>query len=260
MIKKDHSGMKTLQTKCSDALWNKYREDIVPVIPDIKLKSPGEGKLLFQRNPIEYAKVLEAAGAPVISVVTEAEHYGGSVELLFQIAQAVSVPILRKDFITTKKQLKESLLMGASGVLLISAIMKEELLQELVSEAIKLGLEPLVETHNEEELKKAKKMGLTFLGINNKNILEWEVDEGNVKTTEKLAALITNTSGSLAELAGMHCFILSESSISSQEDILRAIACGCHGVLVGTAILKATNPVEMFKKLSIPYKLTNHKE
>src|SRR5262245_42237455 len=100
-------------TKCTDALWEKYRTGFMPVIPDIKCKSPGEGILLPERDTVSYALSLEAAGAPVISVVTEMEHYGGSPEMLSRIAKSVSVPVLRKDFITNREMLKESADIGA---------------------------------------------------------------------------------------------------------------------------------------------------
>ncbi len=228
-------------TKCTTPLWEKVNSGIIPVIPDIKCKSPGEGDLLAGRNPVEYAKSLAKAGAPVISVVTESEHYGGSLELLQQIAEAVPVPILRKDFIKTREQLEETAQSGASGVLLISSILEKEQLRKLIDEAISLGLEPLVETHNEEEINAVKDFQLSFLGINNRNILEWEMDNGTVNTTEKLAQSVSQNS-----------LVLSESSIMSVEDVARAVAAGAHAVLVGTAILKAKDPVAMYKALSVP--------
>lgn len=228
-------------TKCTEELWKKFNSGKVPIIPDIKSMSPGKGDLLRGRDPAEIAKSLKEAGAPVISVVTESEHYGGSAKMLQRIAKVVSVPILRKDFIKTREQLLESVDMGASGVLLISSILKKDVLIKLVEESLKLGLEPLVETHNDEEIIAVKDLDLTFVGINNRNITVWETDDGNVNTTEKLAGLV-----------GPSVFLLSESSISSQEDVKRAIAAGAHSALVGTAILKAQDPAEMYQKLSVP--------
>ncbi|HPD00087.1 MAG TPA: indole-3-glycerol-phosphate synthase [Acetivibrio sp.] len=233
-----HGNNKTC-TKCTSILWEKYHAGIIPVIPDIKCKSPAEVDLLMGRDPVSIACSLEAAGAPVISVVTESEHYGGSKKLLNSIAKAVRVPILRKDFIINREQLLESVEMGASSVLLISSILEKKQLFRLVEEAVLLGLEPLVETHSEEEIKAANEMDITFLGINNRNIIQWETDDGNVNTTERLAGL-----------ARSGAFLLSESSISSSEDVKRAIAAGAHSVLVGTAILKAEDPAKMYLVLS----------
>ncbi len=231
------SGKKS--AKCSSALWNKKSTGLIPVITDIKCKSPGEGDLLMGRDPVAIASAFNAAGVPVISVVTEAEHYGGSPKLLYSIAKAVSVPVLRKDFISTREQLLESVEIGASGVLLIASMLKKDQLITLVEEAYKLGLEPLVETHSQEEIMSVRDLELTFLGINNRNIVEFETDDGSVNTTENLAAMVPP--GAL---------LVSESSISSKEDVSRAIAAGAHAVLVGTAILKAKDPVGMYMNLS----------
>ncbi len=226
-------------TKCSSSLWNKYRSGKIPVITDIKCKSPGEGDLLMGRDPVAIAMSLDAAGAPVISVVTESEHYGGSSELLNRIVQAVSAPVLRKDFVTSREQLVETAEIGASGILLIASMLKKRQLMNLVEESLVLGLEPLVETHNESEILAVSELKLTFLGINNRNIIELETDDGNVDTTEKLA-----------KLAPKGALLVSESSIASEADVSRAIASGAHAVLVGTAILRAKDPVGMFKTLS----------
>jgi len=226
-------------TKCTAALWTRHRLGKIPVIPDFKCKSPEAGDLLMGRDPIALAKSLAAAGAPVLSVVTEADHFGGSPELLRQIAQSISLPILRKDFITTRKQLHESVEIGASGVLLIAAMLGIEQLRGLIDEARALGLEPLVETHTEAEIIVANELMVTFLGINNRNIMEWEMDDGSVNTTEKLTGLVRP--GAL---------ILSESSIATPNDVLRATAAGAQAVLVGTAILRAQNPVAIYKELS----------
>lgn len=239
MKKENHALVQ--KTKCTSALWKVYQTGKTPVIPDIKCKSPGEGDLLFGRDPVEMAMSLAEAGAPVISVVTENEHFGGSLELLRKIAEAVPVPILRKDFIKTPEQLQESRDYGASGVLLISSILEKEQLYNLIEKAVSLDLEPLVETHNEEEILAVKDLKLSFLGINNRNILEWEMDGGNVNTTEKLARSLPEDT-----------LVLSESSISSPDDVLRATSAGAHAVLVGTAILKAADPAEMYRKLSVP--------
>lgn len=232
--------MNTSSTKCTTELWKRYNSGLVPVITDIKCKSPGEGDLLMGRDPVELAKSFSLAGVPVISVVTENEHYGGSPDLLYKIAKAVSVPILRKDFIKTKEELRETVDIGASAALLICSMLKKDQLFMLIEESLKLGLEPLVETHSEAEIANVRSLDLTFIGINNRNIVEFEVDDGNVNTTEKLAGMISSSA-----------MLVSESSISSPEDVERAIASGAHSVLVGTAILKSQDPVEMFKRLSI---------
>lgn len=231
--------MNTSFTPCTDALWQKYRTGTIPVIPDIKCKSPGEGELLSGRDPAEYAKNLADAGAPVVSVVTEAEHYGGSARMFRRIAGSVSVPLLRKDFITTFDQLQESADIGASGVLLIASKLERKKLLQLAEAAAALGLEPLIETHDRDEILFTADMKPTFLGINNRDICRYETDNGSVGTTELLASY-----------AVPGALLLSESSISSADDVRRAAAAGAHAVLVGTALLRARNPAEMYRDLS----------
>lgn len=229
-----------MPTVYTSALWSQYDTGTVPVIPDIKCKSPAEGDLLRGRDPVALAKRLVAGGAKVLSVVTEPVHFGGSPQLLQEIANETNVPILRKDFIREKRHLKETAEMGASAVLLIASMLETDQLFRLVDEALSLGLEPLVETHSEEEIRAVLQIHLSFLGINNRNIVELELDDGTVATTEKLAAI-----------APSDAFILSESAIATPEDVERAIAAGVHGVLVGTAILQADDPVEMYQRLSV---------
>ncbi len=210
------------------------------MIPDIKARSPQEGDLLQGRDPVKLAKALAAAGAQVLSVVTEKEHFGGSLQMLHEIVQAVSQPVLRKDFINSRQQLRETADTGARAVLLIASMLAKEQLYELIEYAHILGLEPLVETHNEEEIRSLNELDLSILGINNRNIVEMETDDGSVKTTEELAGLAK--SGTL---------LISESAIASPQDVKRAAQAGAHAVLVGTAILQARVPAQMYQDLNI---------
>lgn len=223
----------------SGALWKQYHLGQIAVIPDLKCRSPREGDLLGGRNPLNIAKTLVAAGAPVLSVVTEPKYFGGSLQLLHQVSRALSVPILRKDFITNVEQLHESVDCGASAVLLIAAMLETRQLSELFETALRLGLEPLVEVHNQAEIRKANELPLTMLGINNRDILQLEVDQGDMSTTEKLA-----------ELVRLEALIISESSVASAIDIKRAGAAGAHAVLVGTAILKAADPGQIYREFN----------
>lgn len=226
-------------TKCSAALWKKYKSNGISVIPDIKCKSPAEGILISGGEPSALAGELVRAGAPMISVVTEKNHYGGSARLLERIAGEVSVPVLRKDFITCGDQIRETADLGASGVLLIAAMMDKRRLSEMVEESLKLGLEPLVETHTLEEIRMLEELELSLIGINNRNILELETDSGTVDTTERLIPYLRGDA-----------LIVSESSISCTGDIRRAAEAGAHAVLTGTAILRSPDPVQMYRMLS----------
>ena len=208
------------------------------VIPDIKCVSPKEGDLLRGRCPIETAQALVSWGAPVLSVVTESEHFGGSLALLRRIAEQTGVPVLRKDFITTYEQLEESLQLGASAVLLIAASADENTLTMLYESALRLGLEPLVEVCTAEEMARAKTLGAKLIGINNRNITTLELDEGGPARTSRLAPL-----------APGNALLISESGILSAEDAKQAVRAGAQAVLVGTALWQAEDMGAMYQQL-----------
>lgn len=211
----------------------------VPIIPDFKMISPSDGPLFAGRDPVQAAAAMEYAGAPALSVVTEKTDFGGSADLLTQIAATVSIPILRKDFIKTKADIEDSIRMGASAVLLICSTMTEENLRELHHTSLEMGIEPLVETHSEEELKLAASLGAKLIGINNRDILALEKDGGTVSTTARLAAL--KPKGSL---------LVSESGIQTPADVRSAIKSGADAVLIGTAVWKADDPIAYYSKLA----------
>lgn len=211
----------------------------VPVIPDFKCISPKEGALFAGRDPVEAARAMVLAGAPVLSVVTEREHFGGSPELLGEIAEAVEVPVLRKDFIHSVRDLEETAALGASAVLLICASMEPELLRACCTAAPALGLEALVEAHTEAELRFAGSLGCPLLGINNRDILDLERDGGTVDRTAKLASL-----------KPPGAFLISESGLKSPEDVRRAVRSGADGVLIGTALWRAADPFAFYRALS----------
>ncbi len=210
------------------------------VIPDIKCRSPKEGDLLAGRNPAELAAILADAGAPALSVVTEEHNFNGSKRLLQEIA-SLGIPVLRKDFLKTKADIHETKTLGASAVLLMYSCLDESTLGELYGEAKSAGLDVLVETHTEEELKKAAMLGAKLIGINNRDISVLEKDSGTVSLTEKLAK--QKPAGS---------FLISESSIQSPEDVRRAVRSGADAALVGTALLKAGDIRAFYQRLCRP--------
>ncbi|MGI6120386.1 MAG: indole-3-glycerol-phosphate synthase [Desulfosporosinus sp.] len=228
-----------MNTKFSDALRARKQAGFIPVIPDIKCRSPKEGELLRGRDPMEAAKLLAEAGAPALSVVTEQKYFGGSMELLEQIAVESRLPILRKDFITDIDDLKITRNYGAEAILLICATLSFPLLMKLYEEALKIGLEPLVEAHTKEELSLTGKIGAKLVGINNRNILALEKDEGTVTTTELLAVYTPKDA-----------ILISESSIQTPAQAQAAMRAGADAVLVGTAIWQAENLRERYLALS----------
>lgn len=211
----------------------------VPVIPDLKVFSPSDGPLFQGRDILDAAKQIERAGAPALSVVTEPSNFHGSLELLCQIAAAVRVPLLRKDFIRTTEDIAQTARCGAAAVLLICSCMDAARLRMLYDAALEYGLEPLVETHSVRELELAASLGAQLVGINNRDILDLERDGGTVETTVQLGA--HKPSGA---------FLISESGIQTPMDVQYALKSGADAVLVGTAIWKAADPFTFYRRLS----------
>jgi len=211
----------------------------VPLISEIKVKSPKEGDLLAGRDPVGLARDMESAGAACLSVVTEGRHFGGSMELLRRVASAVSLPVLRKDFVTGVEDVRATRDHGAACLLLMVAVLDWEKLVELHLEAHRCGLETLVEVHDEAELQKALTLPLDLLGINNRDIRRLEVDDGTVAGTLRLLRKIP---------PGVRA--ISESAISTAEEVRSVLAAGGLGVLVGTSILRAPDVGEGIRRLA----------
>ncbi|WP_309293385.1 indole-3-glycerol-phosphate synthase [Azonexus sp.] len=218
---------------------------LVAVIPDIKCISPKEGDLLRGRDPVETAKMLVRGGAPVLSVVTESERFGGSIELLSAIVQAVDVPVLRKDFITHTDQLLETAELGAAAVLLICATTDEKNLRALYEKTLALGIEPFVEVHTAQEMDLANSLGARLVGINNRNIVSLERDNGGPGRTATLACG-----------APANAMLVSESGILSAADAKLAASAGANAVLVGTALWQAGDMDAMYQSLRVERRAT----
>jgi len=195
------------------------------IIIDFKPISPKDGDLFRGRDPLEVARRLESAGVLGLSVVTESENFGGSLELLRGICGEVELPVLRKDFIKTEADLHETVEAGAKGVLLVVALTPN--ISDLYKKSIELGLFPVVEVHTAEEMETAKSMGAKIIGINNRNIIDLERDDGTVARTVDLI-----------KLAPEDAFIISESGIADYDDAQKALDGGADAVLVGTAFWK----------------------
>jgi len=205
---------------------------ISKTIIDFKPISPQHGDL-FEKSMVfknhapggdvtDVARWLEKAGVLGLSVVTERKHFGGSLQLLRSITKAVSIPVLRKDFIKTEDDLYETLDCGAKGVLLICST--TENIAALHEKALSVGLKPVVEVHTRDEMRYAEQIGAKIIGINNKDITVLEKDEGSVDLTLNLI-----------KAAPKGAFIISESGIASRGDAQKALDAGANAVLIGTA-------------------------
>lgn len=227
-------------TRFSTAIMASTNTGYLTVIPDIKCRSPKEGDLLRGRDPIETAKTLVNCGAPVVSVVTEKKDFGGSLGLLRDIANTVNVPVLRKDFITTADEIKRTVEHGASAVLLICAYLNDKTLFALYDTALNFGVEPLVEVHNEAEMNIAKRVGAHFIAINNRNIVDFERDNGGPELTISLSNSIPKD-----------VVLISASGINTPDEAASLAKAGVHGILVGTALWLADDMYETYKSLCV---------
>ena len=193
------------------------------VIIDFKAISPKDGDLFQGRNPVDVAVELEKSGVFGLSIVTESENFGGSLNLLRSITSEVNLPfILRKDFIKSEDDLYETFDCGATHVLLICSTMGN--VGEMYGKSLQIGLKPVVEVHTLAEMEIAKQLGAKIIGINNKDITVLERDSGTIERTLELV-----------KLAPKDAFIISESGIRNNSDAEKAIRNGANAVLIGTA-------------------------
>ena len=210
-------------------------EESMRVIAEVKRSSPSRG-------PIRPDLVLEdlvcsyvRGGASAISVLTEPEYFGGDLSDIGRAREVTSLPILRKDFIIDVYQLLESRAAGASAVLLIAALLEKEMLASLLERGREIGLEALVEVHDEAELEAALEAGAEIVGINNRDLKTLQVD---LETTLKLAPRVP--SGRV---------LVSESGYSRQEEAAAALQAGVHAILVGEALVRSEKPEELIAEL-----------
>ncbi len=207
----------------------------VKLIAEVKKASPSRGVLCTDFNPVKLAQTYEKYGAAAISVLTEEKYFLGKLEYLTEIREKTSIPLLRKDFIFDAYQIYESAAYGADAILLITALLEKETLEEFLNTAKSLKLDCLVEVHNEEELQKALLAGAEIVGINNRDLNTFKVD--------------TNVTRRLRMLIPAENIVVSESGISSRDDMNKMKECKVNAVLVGEALVTATDIPAKMKEL-----------
>jgi indole-3-glycerol phosphate synthase len=200
----------------------------VAVIAEVKRASPSKGALAAIADPAALAMDYESGGAKIISVLTEQRRFGGSIEDLAAVRDAVQVPVLRKDFIVSSYQLWEARAYGADLVLLIVAALEQNALVSLVERAASIGLVPLVEVHTMAELDRAIDAGAVVLGINARNLATLEVDRG------VFAELAPSVPQGIIKVA--------ESGVRGTHDLLAYAAAGADAVLVGESLVTGKDP------------------
>lgn len=203
---------------------HRFRMENWSLIAECKLQSPAKGRLCQTYSVEELARIYEANGASMLSVHTD-PHFLGSNEDFQKVRALVDLPLLRKDFVIDEYQLYEARMLGADAVLLIARILSPEQLKEYVYTAWGLGMDVLLEVHDEADMEAALRTPAEFIGINNRNL-------------KTFTTSIENTL-ELLPYADPQRTLISESGVFTLEDARRLRASGCDGILVGEGLVKA---------------------
>jgi indole-3-glycerol phosphate synthase len=209
----------------------------ISLIAEIKFASPSAGLIREKTDPIPIGRVYENAGAAAISLLTDQPFFQGDLEQLPRLKTAISLPILRKDFIIDEVQLWEAFFYGADAVLLIARILSQQQLTEYIDLCRELGMAALTEVHSRDDLEKAVASGAEIIGINNRDLDSFKVD---IDTTFKLAPLVPN-----------NCVLVSESGITTKGDIRALHTTSIQAVLIGSALMRSKDPAKKTKEIVI---------
>ena len=199
----------------------------ISFICECKKASPSKGLIAPDFPYLQITKEYEAAGADCISILTEPKWFLGSDSYLKEIAGAVSIPCLRKDFTVDEYMIYEARLLGASAVLLICSILSEAQIKEYINICDTLGLSALVEAHDDKEVQMALNAGARIIGVNNRNLKDFSVD--------------TDNSRRLRELIPQDILFVSESGVSTADDVKKLCEIGADAVLIGETLMRATD-------------------
>ena len=207
----------------------------IAVIAEIKRRSPSRGELALDLDPAVLAGEYARGGAAALSVLTDEEFFSGSVSDLQIARRAVELPVLRKDFTVSFRDLYDARAMGADAALLIVAALDQGELEQLVTLAADLGLDALVEVHDEAELARALGAGATLVGVNQRDLHTFEVD--------------TDRAVRVAEAMPEGVVRVAESGVRLPTDVKRLFDAGFHAVLVGETLVRAYDPAEALRQL-----------
>jgi anthranilate phosphoribosyltransferase len=224
------------QKRISDGCFSKaLKQPGLSIIAEIKRHSPSRGDLRKIAHPDQLATEYDEGGAVAISVLTDTTQFHGSIEDLEQVSKAVNIPTLRKDFIIHPLQIAEAAVAGAAAILLIARLLKTDL-KRFINEAAQLGLEALVEIHDQADLELAIAAGAQIIGINHRNLETFEID--------------LNISEHLRPLIPAHVITVAESGIFTSEQAQKMQELGYDAILVGEALVRSDNPSDLLKQLS----------
>lgn len=210
------------------------REDL-SFICEVKKASPSKGLIAENFPYLDIAREYENAGASAISCLTEPKWFMGSDKYLSEIADAVSIPVLRKDFTVCEYQIYEAKILGASAVLLICALLDTDTIRQYIAICDQLGISALVEAHDENEVCSALDAGARIIGVNNRNLKDFSVDVNN---STRYRSMIPND-----------VIFVSESGIKTHEDIKVLLDNGTNAVLIGETLMRSADKRAMLKEL-----------
>jgi len=210
----------------------------IAVIAELKKASPSKGLIRGSFHPAALALELVKGGAAALSVLTEEEHFQGSLDYLVEVSEAVKVPLLRKDFIVDEYQLLEARANRCDAVLLIVAALKEAELRSLKNQAVAIGLDVLCEVHDEHELQTALDAGCEIIGVNNRNLRTFEVS--------------LNTSFDLVTKIPADLLRVAESGIGNADDIAKLRSVGYQAFLIGESLMRTERPGQTLAELIQP--------
>ncbi len=213
--------------------------DTLQVIAEMKRASPSKGLIAQGADPVKQAKIYATAGAAAISVLTDKAFFQGSFEDLAAVAKAVQTPLLCKDFMIDRVQIRFAKAAGASVILLIVAALDDATLQDLFSFATSLGLEVLVEVHDVEELERALALGAKLIGVNNRDLRTFEVD---LARTQEIAEAFPFEEQRV---------LISESGIWNNADAKKVAAMGASAVLVGESLMRSGDAGSALRHLQV---------
>lgn len=238
---KKETSLEALERRLPDALAPRpflaslKHPDRLGLIAEIKKASPSKGLIAPDFDPEAQAALYRDSKADCLSVLTEPEFFQGDLGHLITARGISGKPALRKEFIIDEIQIVEARLAGADCILLIVSILKDWEIRQLKAAAKRLGMDVLVEVHDEEEARRAVFNGASFIGINNRDLKTFEVDLG---TTERLRKLLPDTAT-----------VVAESGVFTKEDARRLRDAGAQGLLVGESLMRSGNPAAAIEEL-----------